>query len=236
MLTTFISAGVVVLIHQHLGQLKMVVEPTLILIVGGGIGLMTLPAMTAVQTFVGQLVANATHLTPILMGIVLGIIFGILIVSPLSSVGIATAISLTGTGSGAANAGIVVTSFVLAWFGATVNPLGGTLAHFLGSPKIQMANMLRRPRLFIPVIMGSGLCGGAASWLGMSGTPFSAGFGFSGLIGPLTALQQSHGQLVGLRVLLAFVIIPVIVSVVLKWGFIDGWHLIATDDVRLPND
>ena len=233
MLTTFISAAMVLLIHRHLGQLKLVIEPTIVLIIGGGIGILTLPAMVAVQTFVGQLVASATHLTPILMGIVLGIIFAVLIVSPLSSVGIAMAIALTGIGSGAANAGIVVASFTLAWIGASANPLGGTLAHFLGSPKIQMANMLRRPLLFVPVIIGAGICGGAASLLQMNGTPFSAGFGFAGLIGPLTALQQSHGVLVWLRVLLTFVVIPVLAAGGLKWLFVNQLGWIKPQDAQL---
>lgn len=72
-------------------------------------------------------------------------------------------------------------SFTLALMGASVNPIGGTLAHFVGSPKIQMANMLVKPKLFIPTSIGA-----VATMLNIKGTPFSAGFGFSGLVGPLT--------------------------------------------------
>ncbi len=233
MLTLFISTGLVLLVKDHLGQLKIVLEPTIILLIGGGIGLATLKPMVAVQTVVGDVVATATHLTPILMGIVLAILFAVLILSPLSTVGIATAISLAGVGSGAANAGIVVASFTLAWMGASVNPLGGTLAHFLGSPKIQMANMLSRPRLFIPVIIGAGINGAVAAALKMNGTPFSAGFGFSGFIGPLTAWQESAGHLLGIRVLVTFVLVPVVLAGTLNFLFVKRTGFIQPENLKL---
>lgn len=235
MLTLYITTGLVLLLKDRLGQLKIVLEPTLVLLIGGGIGLLTLKPMVAVQTLVGNLVAAATHLTPILMGIALAVLFAILILSPLSTVGIATAISLAGVGSGAANAGIVVASFTLAWMGASVNPLGGTLAHFLGSPKIQMANMLRKPRLFLPIILASGITGGLTAALSLNGTPFSAGFGFSGLIGPLTAMQTSTGSLLTIRVLVAFVIVPVILAGLMNYIFVKKTHLIKPEDLRLPD-
>lgn len=235
MLTLFITTGLVLLLKDHLGQLKIVLAPTLVLLIGGGIGLLTLKPMVAVQSAVGRVVAAATHLTPILMGIALAVLFAILILSPLSTVGIATAISLAGVGSGAANAGIVVASFTLAWMGASVNPLGGTLAHFLGSPKIQMANMLRKPQLFIPIIIGAAITGATTAALNLNGTPFSAGFGFSGLIGPLTAWQESAGDLVALRVLVAFVIVPVVLAGLLNLIFVKKLHLVHPDDLKLPD-
>ena len=68
--------------------------------------------MVAIQDAIGAVVDAATQTAPPVMGI-LHIIFAVLIVSPLSSVGIATAIGLTGIGAGAANTGIVTASIVL---------------------------------------------------------------------------------------------------------------------------
>ena len=107
MLVTYLSAGLVLLLQDKLGQLKLIFLPTIVLLVGGSIGLVTLPWMLTIQGFIGSLVASATHFSPLPMGVILGIAFAALIVSPLSSVGIATAINLAGVGAGAANAGIV---------------------------------------------------------------------------------------------------------------------------------
>ncbi|KRM83730.1 hypothetical protein FC35_GL000712 [Limosilactobacillus coleohominis DSM 14060] len=233
MLTTFIASIVVILLDQFLGQFKMILESLLVLLIAGGISLLTMPVMVAIQNAIGQVVQAATNMSPLLMGIVLGMLFGVLIVSPISSVAIAMAISLSGVGSGAANAGIVACSFTLAWMGATVNPIGGTLAHFLGSPKIQMANMLEKPKLFIPVIIASGISGLFAAIFQMNGTPFSAGFGFSGLIGPLTAYQHSTGSFLLLRVILVFVIIPVICAWLMNFIFVKRTTFVQPTDLKL---
>lgn len=118
--------------------------------------------------------------------------------------------------------------------GARVNPIGGTLAHFVGSPKIQMANLLARPKLFVPLLIAAGISGFFASLMNLCGTPFSAGFGISGLIGPLTALQASSGDLLELRVLLGFFIIPALGAAAMHMLFVRVLHLIDPEELKLP--
>lgn len=74
-----------------------------------------------------------------------------------------------------------------------VNGLGTTIAHFIGTPKIQMANMLKNPRLFLPVIASAGIAGLVGAIFKISGTANSAGFGSAGLIGPMAAYQEMAG-------------------------------------------
>jgi uncharacterized membrane protein len=235
LITITVASALVLLLQNRLGQFKPLISPLLVLVLAGSFGLATLSGVSNLQQIIGHWVAAATHLTPIVMGSVLAMIFAALVVSPLSSVGVATAISLAGVGAGAANAGIVVASFTLAWMGARINPLGGTLAHFMGSPKVQMANMLLHPKLFIPTTIGAGITGAIAALLQMQGTPFSAGFGFSGLIGPLTAWQTSTGDLIIFRVFLTYLLVPVILAYSLKWFFMDKHHFINETDVQLPD-
>ena len=216
------------------GHLKILLQPLFVLLVAGGIGLITLGPLRQVQTLIGEVVAYATDLTPLVLGALLGAIFAFLIVSPLSSVGIAMAINLTGIGAGAANAGIVVASFTLAVMGSGINPIGATLAHFIGSPKIQMANMLTKPKLFIPTTIGATIMGMVATVLDIKGTSFSAGFGFSGLIGPLTAYSMSNKSLIAIiSVLLTFIILPIMLAFTLKWLFMTRFKLIHPKDLKL---
>ncbi|WP_251545948.1 PTS sugar transporter subunit IIC [Limosilactobacillus caecicola] len=233
MLTTLIASVVVILLDHYLGQFKMILESLLVLLIAGGISMLTMPVMVGIQNIIGQVVQAATEMSPLLMGTALGILFAVLIVSPISSVAIAMAISLSGVGSGAANAGIVACSFTLAWMGASVNPVGGTLLHFLGSPKVQMANMLEKPKLFIPVILASGITGFFATLCQMGGTPFSAGFGFAGLIGPLTAYQHSTGPFLIGRVLLCYVVIPLLAAWLMNLIFVKRSAIIEPHDLKL---
>lgn len=233
-LITLVAAILVKLTTTVFGHLKMLLQPLIVVLLAGGLGLVTLAPLRQVQVLMGTAVSAATHLTPLLMGALLGMAFAFLVVSPLSSVGIAMAINLSGVGSGAANAGIVVASFTLAAMGARVNPIGGTLAHFIGSPKIQMANMLLKPKLFIPTTIGAGIMGILATVFDVKGTPFSAGFGFSGLIGPMTPYGSSNQSTKAvLDIVLVFVVLPCVLAMTLKWLFIKKWYLIKPEDLKL---
>ncbi|QBO36826.1 PTS sugar transporter subunit IIC [Periweissella cryptocerci] len=234
LLVIFVATGMTIAIKNSFGHFKMLIQPLLVIIVAGGFGLLTLAPMAAVQTIVGQMVTTATALTPIVMGIVLGAAFAFLILSPLSSVGIATAIGLAGIGSGAANAGIVVAAFTLAAMGSSVNPIGASLATFLGSPKVQMANLLTKPKLFIAPLIGAGIMGGVATLFNIEGTAYSAGFGFAGLIGPITAYTTAGGGTQALiSIVLVFGILPVALACALKYVFINKLGLIKPEDLKI---
>ncbi|KRM00070.1 PTS transporter subunit IIC [Liquorilactobacillus satsumensis] len=208
--------------------------PLLVIVIAGGAGLLVLPYVKLVATTIGALIAHLTTLQPLLMGLLMGICFGILVVSPISSVGIATAIGLAGIGSGSANLGITAASFMLAVYGSTANNFGTTIAHFIGSPKIQMGNLLQKPALFFPLSINAGIMGFVGAIFGIKGNPMSAGFGFSGLIGPSAAYQQMphSGVNLGLLVLL-FVVLPVLLAYLSRYLFVERLKWFRADDLLL---
>lgn len=85
--------------------------PIIVIIIGGSLGLLVLPYVKAVTGFIGAGIKTFTLLQPILMGSLMGISFAVLICSPISSVGIAAAIGITGIASGSANLGITAGAF-----------------------------------------------------------------------------------------------------------------------------
>ena len=151
-----------------------------------------------------------------------------LICSPISSVGIA---------SGSANLGITAGAFTLAIMGSSVNSLGTVIAHFFGTPKIQMGNMLEKPILYLPVVISSAIMGGLGAIFNIQGTPMSAGFGFSGLVGPLTAYGfMAPGWLSILSLSCLFVVLPVLLGYLMKYIFIDKKKLISATDLLLKTN
>ncbi|WP_243198208.1 PTS sugar transporter subunit IIC [Weissella diestrammenae] len=236
MLMSFVSTLIVLGLRNRLGAYKMIVLPTVTLLIGGLIGQATLPSMIWIQNAVGQAVSGATSFTPVLMGLFLGAAFAFLITSPLSSVGIATAISLVGIGSGAANVGIATAALMLAIMGYSVNAMGATLAHVIGSPKIQLANLIRKPILYLPIMFAGGIGGALAAVLKIQGTAFSAGFGFSGLIGPITAWNITPGNDAPIRIVVAYLVVTVLGAVFTAWLFIEKLHLVAPDDLKLLDE
>lgn len=220
-------------IGNKLKNYTVLLMPVLVLVLGGGLGLMTLPYVKLVTGFVGAMIKTFTILQPVLMGTS----FAVLIVSPISSVGIATAIGISGISSGSANLGITAGAFTLAIMGSSVNSLGTILAHFIGTPKIQMGNMLERPRLFIPVIISSGIMGALGAIFKIQGTSMSAGFGFAGLIGPMTAYEQMDSG-VGSVILLTtlFVVLPIILGLAMKYIFVGESKFVKANDLLIETE
>ena len=75
---------------------------------------------------IGSVVSVLTDFRPLVMGMFMGAIFAALIVSPVSSVGIAMAIGIEGIASGSANLGITAGALTLAIMSSRVNGFGST--------------------------------------------------------------------------------------------------------------
>ncbi len=203
MLVAVLGVLFVRLLSGRLGSLTMILTPILTVTIVGGIGSFTLPYVRQVTTWIGQLIASFTTLQPLLMSILLSISFAIIIISPVSTVAIGLAVGLSGLASGAANMGIASCAMVLVVGSLYANRIGVTLAVFLGSMKLFMPNWLKHPQLNIPIVL-NGVVGGVLAYLfNIQGTPQSAGFGFSGLVGPINAFKYMT-QPPALRVLLLF--------------------------------
>ena len=198
-ITLAIGYLLIVLLGDALKAYTILLIPSLVLVIAGWIGMLTLGPVSSITKYIGVVVHDVTALQPIVMGVLMGIIFAVLIVSPIS------------IGAGSANLGIVGAGFALATYGWKANSFGTSLAHFLGSPKMQMANILSRPKLFLPMAINAGILGGIGAALNIQGTPASAGFGFSGLVGPLAALDAMGSVTVGnvLELTLLFFILPI---------------------------
>src|SRR5690625_5078392 len=193
MFTGAIAAGLVLLLGERLKSYSIILIPPILLIVGGGLGYALLPLVANVTTVIGAFVEQLLTLQPIIMGILIAVLFSILITTPITTVGIALAVSLAGIGSGAGNLGVVAAGFGLAVAGWGVNSIGTSLAHFIGSPKMSMPNVFRKPKILLPVMCNAAVLGALAAIFNIQGTPMSAGFGFSGLVGPVNHLNLADG-------------------------------------------
>ncbi|MBW1606272.1 PTS transporter subunit IIC [Lactobacillus sp. Sy-1] len=233
MVTIAIGVLVIKVLSPRLGNYNVLLLPTLAIIIAGGIGLLTLPPVRMISKLIGDVAISATELQPILMGIALGIIFALLILSPISSVGVATAISLNGIASGSANLGITAAAFALAIYGSQVNSIGTSVAHFIGTPKIQMANVLKKPKVLIPLAINAGITGGIGAFFQIKGTPLSAGFGSAGLVGPINALKGGADVII---LVITFLIIPVALGYISKYFFMNKSSYMQAQDFYLNYD
>ena len=235
-ITAALAVLFVRLIGEGLKEYSILLIPMLTVAIPGMIGYMILPSVQDAANLVGDGVAYLTNLQPILMGALIAIAFGIIILSPISTVGIATVIMLSGIGSGAANLGVVAVGMGLCFASYKANSLGTALAHVLGSPKIQMRNFFLKPVIALPMLITAAILGGLAGILNVQGTPYSAGFGLSGLVGPLNYINLAEGGWTPANVavmLSMFFVLPLILNLFFIYLFKKKLKLIKDADYKL---
>lgn len=235
-ITVSIAIGIVLLLGNKLKAYTILVIPTVVIIVAGGAGIALLPYVQKITIAIGSFILQVTTFQPIVTGALLAAIFSVLIVSPISTVGIALAISLNGLGAGAANLGITATAVAFAVSGMHSNSWGTFVAHLMGSPKMQLANFVRKPIMIAPAVCSAFVLGIVGVLFNVKGTSFSAGFGISGLIGPVNALNLSKvGWTIGniLIMMVIFVVIPFILAFIFDYLFKRVLKITNDDDYRL---
>ena len=202
-------------LDNKLGMYKLIILPAIIILIVGTITMYSAQPIFQITEYIGNLILHFTTLKPILMCTLIGISFGIIIVSPISSVAIALLINLSGVGAAAASVGICAVAISLAISSFKSNGLASSIAIFLGSPKLQMANFIRRPLILLPGIIGAAISSPFAVIFNLQGTTLSAGFGSSGLIGPITNLNiNGYDSNTILITIIAYLIIPFVSSLI----------------------
>lgn len=142
-LVVIIACLIYMVLQNKLGSFELIILPVLVPIVSGGIGLITLPYIRKITQAIGNVIHSFTDLNPLLMSILISVAFSLLMVTPISLVAIATAISLNGLGSGAANLGIVAASVTFLFGSLRVNSIGVNAVLLIGAAKMMIPVYLK---------------------------------------------------------------------------------------------
>lgn len=193
-LVVIIACFLYLILQGKLGSFEMIILPVLIPVVSGTIGLITLPYVQIITHTIGKVINSFTDLNPLTMSILISVTFSLLMVTPISLVAIATAISLTGLGSGAANMGIVAACVTFLFGSLRINSIGVNLVLLIGAAKMMIPVYLKHLIIAVPLIINGIVTSITAYLIGIKGTPLSAGFGYTGLVGPINALNRMSGD------------------------------------------
>ena len=169
-------------------KIDILVTPIVTILVGIGLSnLIAAPIGKAAQS-VGAAIMWATNLQPLLMGIVVSVLVGMALTLPISSAAICAALGLTGLAGGAAVAGCCAQMIGFAVMSFRENRWGGLVAQGIGTSMLQMPNILRNPKIWIPPTLASAITGPLATCifkLEMNGSPVSSGMGTCGFVGQI---------------------------------------------------
>ena len=169
-------------------KIDILVTPCVTIVVGCGLSALIAPPIGAAASSLGALIMWATELQPFFMGILVSVLVGVALTLPISSAAICAALSLTGLAGGAAVAGCCAQMVGFAVMSFKENKWGGLISQGIGTSMLQMGNIVRNPRIWIPPILASAITGPIATCifkLHMDGAAISSGMGTCGFVGPI---------------------------------------------------
>ena len=171
-------------------KVDILVTPLVTILVGVGLSALIAPAIGTAASAIGTIVEQATVLQPFWMGILVSVVIGVALTLPISSAAICAGIGLTGLAGGAAVAGCCAQMVGFAVLSFRENRWGGLVSQGLGTSMLQMGNIVRNPKIWIPATLASAITGPIATCvfnfqMNDPAGGVASGMGTCGMVGPI---------------------------------------------------
>lgn len=227
-------------------KVDILVTPAVTTLAGCLLALLIAPFIGRAASKLGELIRWATELQPFFMGILVSVLVGVALTLPISSAAICAALGLTGLAGGAAVAGCCAQMVGFAVMSFRENRWGGLVSQGIGTSMLQMPNIVKNPRIWIPPILASAITGPLATCLFRlenNGPAVASGMGTCGFVGQIGVYtgwvnDVAAGTKASVTAMdwLGLALICFILPALLSWGFCElerrlGW--IKPDDLKL---
>ena len=234
---------IVVIVAAEFGKLvsketkiDILVTPTVTIAVGTALALLIGPGISWIMNAFGNFIMVCTQMQPFFMGILISISIGIVLTLPISSAAICASLGLIGLAGGAATAGCCAQMVGFAVMSFKENRWGGIVAQGLGTSMLQMGNIIRNPRVWIPPIIVSAITGPLATCLFKmeNGVGVASGMGTCGLVGPIGVMASPSfsGAMGWVGMILICIVLPAVLTPIVAYPFRKiGW--IKDGDLKL---
>lgn len=215
-------------------KIDLLVTPAVTIVAGVALADLIAPPIGSAADAFGTLINKTTELHPLWMGMAVSVLVGIALTLPISSAAICHTLGLVGLAGGAAVAGCCAQMVGFAVMSFRENRWGGLVSQGIGTSMLQMGNIVKNPRIWIPPTLAGAITGPIATCvfhLQMNGDPINAGMGTCGLCGPIGVwtgwLAPSEQALAngatavapGLMDWVGLALVCVVLPAVLTWAF-----------------
>ena len=171
-------------------RVDILVTPSVTIITGCLIGYLVGAPINAFMTGFGQMIVSATELHTLPMSIIVSVLMGMALTLPISSAAIGIMLGLNGLAAGAATAGCAAQMIGFAVISYKENGWSGIFSQGLGTSMLQMPNIVRNWRIWIPATLASAITGPIATIIfKMENTAIGSGMGTSGLVGQFGTIE-----------------------------------------------
>ena len=201
-------------------KLDILITPFVCIGVGTATGLVVGPPISRFMGWLGSLINWGTEQQPFLMGIVVSVLMGMILTLPISSAAIGVILNLSGLAAGAATIGCCCNMVGFAVASFRENGFGGLLAQGIGTSMLQVPNIVRHPKIWLPAILSSAILGPVGTMLlHMTNNATGSGMGTAGLVGQIMTWQVMTQTEAPVVVLLKILLIQIVLPAALTFGF-----------------
>ena len=210
-------------------RIDIVVTPIITVLVGVALAQLLGPSVQQLMQWIGQLIMLATDSNPFIMGMVLAVVVGIVLTLPISSAALCLMLEIDGLAAGAATIGCCAQMIGFACISYRENGLKGLLAQGLGTSMLQMPNIYKNWKIWIPPTLASAIIGPIAIlFFQMENTALESGMGTCGLVGQIGTYNAMKGSFSSESILIKILILHFIAPAILSYAIyyflkIKGW-------------
>ncbi len=198
------------------------------------VGVLVGPAIGALMNGLGEFIMWATQIQPIPMGILISVVVGVVLTLPISSAALCVMLSLSGIAAGAATVGCCCQMVGFAVMSFKENGWRGLFSQGLGTSMLQIGNIVKNPKIWIPPTLASAILGPFVTTIFlMENIPAGAGMGTCGLVGPIGVFTAMGFSMPVLLKILAFnIVLPAVLTLLIAYPLRKiGW--IKENDLKL---
>lgn len=217
-----ISAVLAAIIATYVGKkltgktkLDIMAIPLSAVLVGGISGVGLAKVTTPLLTWMSTQITSSVEGSPLLGSMVIALLWSILLMTPASSAALAIALQLDPVSSAAALIGCTVQFVGFTVMSRKDNDLGGLLAQFIVTPKVQFPNLIKKPLYIFPPFVAAIICAPIATMFFDFQVSYElGGMGLSSMIAPIS-VWATQGTSVFLIYVLVGMILPAIITLLL---------------------
>lgn len=225
--------------HLVSGKTKVdiLVTPMVTIGVGSAVGLLVGPPISEFMMALGNLINWGTEQQPFLMGIIVSVLMGMILTLPISSAALGVILNLSGLAAGAATIGCCCNMVGFAVASYRENKVAGLLAQGIGTSMLQVPNIVRKPVIWLPVILSSAILGPIGTMVfHMTSNATGSGMGTAGLVGQIMTWQTMTAveapMIVFVKIIVIQIILPAVVTLLIS-EFMRKKNWIRFGDMKL---
>lgn len=167
-------------------RLDIIVTPAITILIGVGLSHILGASIQQLMYSIGQIIVTSTDAHPLLMSVVVAVVVGMVLTLPISSAALCLMLEMNGLAAGAATMGCCAQMIGFATISYKDNGLKGVFAQALGTSMLQMPNIYKNWRIWIPPTLASAIISPIGIlFFAMENTPLESGMGTCGLVGQI---------------------------------------------------